>query len=76
MEKEGKLVYKYGKAEWPVKKVGSNRFSFTPTPLGPQEFVLIPGKSGKTEYLHIWGEIAKKTPPVAARTGGATPTRN
>lgn len=74
--KEGKLFYKYGKAEWPVKKIGSNRFTFTPAgPLGPQEFVLIPGKNGKIEYLHIWGEIARKTAPVA-QTGSATPTRN
>lgn len=60
--KEGKLHYKHGKAEWPVKKIGANRFSFTPAgPLGTQEFVLIPGKNGKTEYLHIWGEVARKT---------------
>jgi CubicO group peptidase (beta-lactamase class C family) len=75
--KEGKLYYKYGKAEWPVKKIGSNRFSYTPAgPLGAQEFLLIPGKSGKIEYLHIWGEVARKTPPTAAQVGTVTPARN
>lgn len=74
--KEGKLYYKYGKAEWPVKKIASNRFSFTPAgPIGPQEFVLIPGKSGKTEYLHIWGEVARKTVPTSAQVGTRKPAR-
>lgn len=75
-EKEGKLYYRVGKAEWPVKKIGANRFAYTPTgPLGTQEFVLIPGKSGKIEYLHFGGEVSRKTDPNAVISRPATPAR-
>ena len=47
--------------EVPVTKVGTNRFAFTlPGETTPAEFVLVPGSSGRPEYLHSFMEAARR----------------
>ena len=47
--------------EAPVTKVGTNRFAFTPPEeTAPAEFVLVPGPSGRPEYLHSFMEAARR----------------
>ncbi|MCA1594796.1 MAG: beta-lactamase family protein, partial [Acidobacteria bacterium] len=47
--------------EAPVTKVGMNRFAFTPPgETAPAEFVLVPGPSGRPEYLHSFMEAARR----------------
>jgi CubicO group peptidase (beta-lactamase class C family) len=44
-----------------VTKVGTNRFAFTPPgETAPAEFVLVPGPSGRPEYLHSFMEAARR----------------
>ena len=47
--------------EAPVMKVGTNRFAFTlPGETALVEFVLVPGASGKPEYLHSFMGAARR----------------
>lgn len=57
--KDGKLYGKQGSAEGEIRKTGENRFEIK-MPNGSQQFALVPGSDGKTEYLHISLRSAKR----------------
>jgi CubicO group peptidase (beta-lactamase class C family) len=45
----------------PVTKIGTNRFAFTPPgQAAPAEFVLVPGRDGRPEYLHSFMNAARR----------------
>jgi CubicO group peptidase (beta-lactamase class C family) len=59
--KEGKLILKRQDGEFPITKIGDHRFSITKSSeSGAEEFVLVRGGDGKTEYLHIGRHALKK----------------
>lgn len=59
--RDGKLYLRQGPNEFPISKVGENRFSATPPGNSrPMEFALVPGANGKVEYLHFGLRAAKR----------------
>jgi CubicO group peptidase (beta-lactamase class C family) len=52
--KQGRLFLKRKDGELPITKISDYHFSITkPDELEAEEFVLVPGADGKTEYLHM-----------------------
>jgi CubicO group peptidase (beta-lactamase class C family) len=61
LAKQGTLILKREDGEFPTKKTGDHRFSIVkPNELEAEEFVLVRGRDGKTEYLHIGRHALKK----------------
>ena len=59
--KQGRLVLKRKDGELPITKIGDLRFSIAkPNQSEAEEFVLMPGGDGKTEYLHIGRHALKR----------------
>ena len=59
--KQGRLVLKRGDGEYPTTKIGDHRFSIVkPSESEAEEFVLVPGGDGKTEYLHMGRHALKR----------------
>jgi CubicO group peptidase (beta-lactamase class C family) len=59
--KQGTLILKREHGEFPTKKTGDHRFSIVkPSESEAEEFVLVRGRDGKTEYLHMGRHALKK----------------
>jgi CubicO group peptidase (beta-lactamase class C family) len=59
--KSGKLWFKRGTAEVPVRKLDKLRFATQPANGGtPLEFVLVKGSSGEVEYMYRGGRTAER----------------
>lgn len=59
--KQGRLVLKREDGEFPIKKVGDQRFSIIkPNESEAEEFVLVRAADSKAEYLHIGRHALKK----------------
>jgi CubicO group peptidase (beta-lactamase class C family) len=51
--------------ELPITKIAENRFAvYPPGALTPQEFLIIPGKDGKPEYIQMFLWIFKRVPQI------------
>ena len=60
--RDNELILRRFEDELPITKIGDNRFSvYPPGALTPQEFLLIPGKDGKTQYIQMFLWIFKRT---------------
>ena len=61
LAKQGTLILKREDGEFPTKKTGDHRFSIVkPSESEAEEFVLVRGRDGKTEYLHMGRHALKK----------------
>jgi CubicO group peptidase (beta-lactamase class C family) len=61
--KRGNLVLKREDGEFPITKIGDHRFSVVkPSGTEAEEFVLVRGADGKSEYLHVGRHALKKVP--------------
>jgi hypothetical protein len=61
LAKQGRLILKREDGEFPTKKTGDRRFSIVkPSESEAEEFVLVRGRDGKTEYLHMGRHALKK----------------
>ena len=59
--KKGSLVLRWRDVEYSTTKIGDHRFSITnPSDSEAGEFVLVRGRDGKAEYLHIGRHALKK----------------
>ena len=59
--KKGSLVLRWRDEEHSITKIGDHRFSIAnPSESEAEEFVLVRGRDGKAEYLHIGRHALKK----------------
>ena len=59
--RKGSLVLRWRDEEYSITKVGDHRFSIAkPSESEAEEFVLVRGRDGKAEYLHIGRHALKK----------------
>jgi hypothetical protein len=55
------LVLRWRDEEYSITKISDHRFSIAkPSESEAEEFVLVPGRDGKAEYLHIARHALKK----------------
>jgi CubicO group peptidase (beta-lactamase class C family) len=60
--KKGNLILRGKDGELPITKIGNRRFSIIkPSGSGAEEFILVPGANGKTEYLHLDRHALRKS---------------
>ena len=63
--RDNELFLRRFEDELPITKIGEKSFSvYPPGALTPQEFLLIPGKDGKTQYMQMFLWIFKRVPSV------------
>lgn len=63
--KDGRLLYKQGSSEEPVRRIGEHDFVAGPPGQDRQRgFSLLPGANGKIQFLHVSGRALKKVEPA------------